>query len=73
MEQTSFAPPPARFEAGTQPVTQIVGLAAGVNYLQQLGMENVVKHERLLTDYALTAMQDISGIRILSRVRLVAE
>ncbi|QJC21837.1 SufS family cysteine desulfurase [Arcanobacterium buesumense] len=65
MEQTSFAPPPARFEAGTQPVTQIVGLAAGVNYLQQLGMENVVKHERLLTDYALTAMQDISGIRIL--------
>ncbi|WP_216386777.1 SufS family cysteine desulfurase [Arcanobacterium phocae] len=65
MEKATFAMPPARFEAGTQPVTQIVGLDAAVLYLRNLGMENVQRHEHELTAYALESIKTIDGIRIL--------
>lgn len=65
MEKTTFAPPPARFEAGTQPVSQIVGLSRAVQYLTEIGMDNVADHETELTAYALSKIEDIPGIRIL--------
>ncbi|MDY5131746.1 aminotransferase class V-fold PLP-dependent enzyme, partial [Actinotignum timonense] len=49
MEKTRYARPPARFEAGSQPVTQIVGLARAVDYLSAIGMENVARYEDELT------------------------
>lgn len=65
MEKTTFAAPPARFEAGTQPVAQIVGLGAAVDYLTNLGMDAVFQHETELTAYALERIGAIPGIRIL--------
>ncbi|QRV01433.1 SufS family cysteine desulfurase [Arcanobacterium phocisimile] len=65
MEKTTFAAPPARFEAGTQAVSQIVGLGRAVDYLQNIGMDNIVRHEQELTTYALDKLKDIPGIRIL--------
>lgn len=65
MTGSTFAPPPYRFEAGTPPIAQVVGLGAAVDYLQNLGMNNVAQHERDLTKYALRTLSDIEGLRIL--------
>jgi cysteine desulfurase/selenocysteine lyase len=65
MTGSTFAPPPQRFEAGVPMVAQAVGLAAAVDYLEDLGMANVAEHEHHLTGYALTQLQSISGLRII--------
>lgn len=64
MAGTTFAPPPARFEGGTPPITEAVGLGAAVDYLTALGMENVHRHEQEITAYALKALADVPGVRI---------
>jgi cysteine desulfurase/selenocysteine lyase len=64
MSGTTFAAPPARFEAGTPPITEAVGLGAAVDYLSALGMEAVHQHEQDITAYALKALADVSGVRI---------
>jgi cysteine desulfurase/selenocysteine lyase len=64
MDHSTFAPPPQRFEAGTPPISQAVGLAAAVEYLNALGMQAVHEHETVLTAYALDRLQELSGIRV---------
>jgi len=60
---TGFGPaePPWRFEAGTPPIAEAVGLAAAVDYLTGVGMERIVAHERLLTSYAIDALHERLG------------
>lgn len=65
MEETTFASPPLRFEAGTQMVSQIVGLTAAVNYLADIGMEQVAHHEKQLASQLINGMQRIPGVKIL--------
>ena len=65
MEETTFLPPPAKFEPGVPPVAQAAGLGAAVDYLTELGMENVAAHEQSLTAHALDALREIDGVRIL--------
>jgi cysteine desulfurase / selenocysteine lyase len=65
MEETTFLPPPARFEPGVPPVAQAAGLAAAVDYLTALGMGNVAAHEESLTAHALDALIQIPGVRII--------
>jgi len=62
MERSTFAKPPHRFEAGTPPIAQAVGLGAAVNYLTAIGMDNIAAHEREITAYALSALQEIDGL-----------
>ena len=64
MERTTFAAPPARFEAGTPPIIQAVGLGAAVDYLSALGMDAVQRHERELTAYLLDALATVPGLRV---------
>ena len=64
MQGTTFLPPPARFEAGTPPIVQAIGLGAAVDYLSALGMDAVAAHERYLTTYALDALSTVDGLRI---------
>ena len=68
MEETTFLPPPAKFEPGVPPVAQAAGLGAAVDYLTELGMENVAAHEQSLTAHALDALLEIDGVRILGPV-----
>ena len=68
MEETTFLPPPAKFEPGVPPVAQAAGLGAAVDYLTELGMENVAAHEQSLTAHALDALREIDGVRILGPV-----
>jgi cysteine desulfurase / selenocysteine lyase len=65
MEASTFLPPPERFEAGVPPAAQAVGLAAACDYLDGLGMANVVAHEEALTAHALEAITAIPGVRVL--------
>jgi cysteine desulfurase/selenocysteine lyase len=65
MEESTFLPPPARFEPGVPPVSLAAGLGAAVDYLTGLGMENVAAHEQALTGHALESLGAIDGVRIL--------
>lgn len=64
MEESTYADPPQRFEAGVPMVSQAVGLAAAVRYLESVGMETIARHEEELTAAALDALGQIPGIRI---------
>ncbi len=64
MTGATYAPPPARFEAGTPPIVQAVGLGTAVDYLSAVGMDTVRAHGRALTAYALEALSAIPGVRV---------
>jgi cysteine desulfurase / selenocysteine lyase len=64
MTGSTFMPPPARFEAGTPPIAQAIGLGEAVDYLTAVGMDNVRAHEKALTAHALDALQSVPGLRI---------
>jgi cysteine desulfurase/selenocysteine lyase len=64
MQRSTFAPPPARFEAGTPPIAEAVGLGAAVDYLSAIGMEAIAWHEKELTAYALELLGGVPGLRI---------
>jgi cysteine desulfurase/selenocysteine lyase len=55
------APPPARFEAGTPPIAEAVGLTAAVRYLNEVGMDRIRAHEAALTEYALGRLEEKLG------------
>jgi cysteine desulfurase/selenocysteine lyase len=65
IDHSTYAAPPARFEAGVPMTSQAVGLGAAVDYLQTVGMKVVADHEAALTGYALQELSSISGIRII--------
>ena len=55
---------PAKFEAGTPPIAGAIGMLSAVEYLKNVGLENILAHEQALTETAETAMRDISGLTI---------
>lgn len=65
METTTYAPPPQRFEAGSQMVAQAVGMGAAARYLRELGMEAVAAHEAEMTRLLLDAVAAVPGVRLL--------
>ncbi|MGH3437674.1 MAG: cysteine desulfurase [Sciscionella sp.] len=65
MEETTFAAPPQRFEAGSMMISQAVGLGAAVEYLDAIGMERINLHEHELTEHALRGLVENTGVRIL--------
>jgi len=66
-EATTWAPPPARFEAGTPPIAQTVGLAAAIEYLERLGMASIAAHERDLVGYLSTKLDAVPGLTVYGR------
>ena len=65
MERSTYAAPPYRFEAGTPPIAQAVGLGAAVAWLQQLGMAEIAAHEHEITRYMLAKLTSIDGLQLL--------
>ncbi len=63
-EGTTYADPPARFEAGTPAIAQAIGMASALRWLDGLGMDAVLEHERQITDYALARLPEVPGLRI---------
>ncbi|GAA4085146.1 cysteine desulfurase [Nonomuraea soli] len=65
MDRSTYAPVPHKFEAGTPPIVEAIGLGAAVDYLTGVGMEAIEAHERDLTAYAMRALQEISGLKVI--------
>jgi cysteine desulfurase/selenocysteine lyase len=63
-EGTTWADPPARFEAGTPAIAQAIGLAAAVRWLDGIGMDAATAHEREIADYALGRLAEIPDLRV---------
>jgi cysteine desulfurase/selenocysteine lyase len=56
---------PAKFEAGTPPIASAIAMSAAVDYLQQVGLERIHRHEQFLVRYAYDALRQVPGLRIL--------
>lgn len=65
-QNTTFASVPARFEAGTQNVGGAVALAAAIDFMNKVGIENIHQHELELTDYAYKKMSELDFVEIYS-------
>jgi cysteine desulfurase/selenocysteine lyase len=63
-EGTTYADPPARFEAGTPAIAQAIGMASALRWLDGLGMDAVLEHEREITDYALERVAEVPRLRV---------
>ncbi len=65
MERSTYADIPHKFEAGTPPIVEAVGLGAAVDYLAAVGMENIRAHEETITAYALEGLAGLKGVKVL--------
>lgn len=63
-QSTTFAELPHRFEAGTPNVEGAVGLAAAIDYINEIGLDNICKYEKELTAYALEKLREIPYVKI---------
>ena len=61
---TTYADPPARFEAGTPAIAQVIGMASALRWLDGLGMEAVLAHEREVADYTLARVAEVPGLTV---------
>jgi len=68
-EETTFAAPPAKFEAGTPNIADAVGLGAALDYVSRLGLTNIARYEHALLEYATEALSKINGLRIIGTAR----
>ena len=68
-EKTTYRETPARFEAGTPPIVEAIGLATAIDYVTGIGLDRIARHESELRDYAMKRLAEIDGLRIIGRPR----
>ncbi len=64
-DEVTYADPPHRFEAGTPPIAQAIGLGAALDYMESIGREAIAAHENELRDYARAELTKINSLRII--------
>jgi len=64
-EEITYGAPPYKFEAGTPPIAQAIGLGAALEYMMALGRERIASHEARLRDYAHERLRAINSLRII--------
>lgn len=62
---TTFAPSPARFEAGTPPIAEVLGLSAAIDFVNKIGLKTIEQHENNITSYALEQLSLLPQIKII--------
>ncbi|MFD5467730.1 cysteine desulfurase [Kitasatospora sp. NPDC127059] len=65
MGSSTYAPAPHKFEAGTPPIAQAVGLGAAIDYLSAIGMDKIAAHEHAITEYAVERLLEVPDLRII--------
>ena len=65
LDGATYADPPHRFEAGTPPIVQAIGLGAALDYIENIGRENIAAHEADLRDYTNERLREINSLRII--------
>ena len=68
-EKSTWAKPPARFEAGTPAIIEAVGLHAAIDYVNAIGMPAIEAHERALVDHAMQKLSNVPGLTLLGRAQ----
>ncbi|MGB8277667.1 MAG: cysteine desulfurase [Methylovirgula sp.] len=68
-DRVTYNEPPHRFEAGTPPIIQAIGLGAALDYMRSIGREKIHAHETALSDYAHDVVSRINSIRIFGRAK----
>jgi cysteine desulfurase / selenocysteine lyase len=63
-EETTWGEVPAKYEAGTQPIAEAVGFGAAVDYITEVGLESIERHEHELAAYALERLGEIPDIKL---------
>ncbi|MEM7430089.1 MAG: cysteine desulfurase, partial [Pseudomonadota bacterium] len=63
-EEVTYAAPPHRFEAGTPAIVQAIGLGHALNYMMDVGLENIMAHEAALRDYADQRLKQINSLKV---------
>jgi len=66
---TTFKPPPARFEAGTPAIIEVIGLGAAIDYIHGIGQERIVSHEKTIGDYLTQSLANLNGVTIYGRAQ----
>ncbi|MDN3507054.1 MAG: cysteine desulfurase [Simkaniaceae bacterium] len=69
LAKTTFAKPPLKFEAGTPPIAQVIGLSAALDYIESLGFEHIQSHEHQLLTYATEKLQEIPNLKIIGTAK----
>ncbi|MBR3071001.1 SufS family cysteine desulfurase [Fibrobacter sp.] len=64
-EKTTYADVPARFEAGTPAIAEVIGLGKAIEWLNNVGLDNIRKHEEQITQYALKQLAEIPQVKVL--------
>ncbi len=65
MQRSTYAPIPHKFEAGTPPIVEAVGLGAALDYLAHIGLDKIHAHEQAITAYALDGLATVPGLKVL--------
>ncbi len=65
LDGVTYADPPHRFEAGTPPITQAIGLGAALDYMRSIGQENIIAHENKLLAYATERLSAVNSLKII--------
>lgn len=65
LEKTLYADPPARFEAGTPAISQVMGLGEAIDYLQEIGLDKIAEYEHALLEYGTRVLTEIDGVNII--------
>ena len=66
-EETTYAQPPARFEAGTPPIAEVIGLGAAIDWILGYGLEALEASEKIVQNYALAELPKIEGLRLIGQ------
>jgi cysteine desulfurase/selenocysteine lyase len=64
-ERSTWAEIPHKFEAGTPPILEAIGLGAAIDYVQAIGFEAIAQHEAELVDHTLARLAEVPGVRVL--------
>jgi cysteine desulfurase/selenocysteine lyase len=65
MERSTWAAIPHKFEAGTPPIVEAIGLGAAIDYISHIGLDNIHAHEQAVTGYLLDGLASVSGVKVL--------
>ena len=69
LERSTFAPPPARFEAGTPMIAEVIGLGAALEYVEEVGYAAIGAWEEELLGYATERVRELGGVRLIGTAR----
>src|SRR5205085_1592306 len=65
MERSTYAGIPHKFEAGTPPIVEAVGLGTALDYISEIGLDAIHRHEQAITGYLLEGLASLPGLRVL--------